>query len=74
MQKGYKTTEFYLVSAVLLPWISQQFGIDLSAILANPDDIAGMISAAQAKGGSAPVWVALAYVVGRFALKWRAAK
>lgn len=71
MQKGAKTSEFYIVLAIIVPYISQQFGIDFSA-LGNPDDIAGAIKAAHDQ--NAPAWVAGAYVVGRFLLKWRAAK
>lgn len=74
MDKGIKSTEFYIVSAVLVPWISQQFGVDLSAVLSNPDDIATVIRQAQGLGGNAPVWVALAYVAGRSILKWRGLK
>jgi len=72
MDKGIKSSEFYIALAVLAPWISQQFGINLQPYLANPDDIAGMITAAHQQGGNAPVWVALAYVIGRALLKWRA--
>jgi hypothetical protein len=71
MQKGIKSSEFYIVLAVLVPWISQQYGIDLSAVVNNPDDISGMIKAAQSQGGNAPMWIALAYVIGRVLLKWR---
>jgi hypothetical protein len=71
MQKGAKTSEFYVVIAVLAPWIAQQFGVDLAGFVANPDDIAGMIKSAHAQGGNAPVWMAVAYVVGRVILKWR---
>jgi hypothetical protein len=74
MEKGIKSTEFYIVSAVLVPWISQQFGVDLSAVLSNPDDIASVIRGAQGMGGNAPVWVAAAYVIGRVVLKWRGLK
>lgn len=72
MEKGAKTSEFYIVLAVLIPWISQQFGIDLSALLASPDDIAGMIQAAHDKGSDTPVMVAGLYIVGRILRKWRA--
>lgn len=71
MQKGLKSSELYVVLAVLAPWVSQQFGVDLGAMLANPDDIASVIRSAQDQGGSAPVFVALAYVVGRVVLKWK---
>lgn len=75
MTKGYKSSELYIVTAVLVPWLSQQFGIDLSGLLAgNPDDIAAMIKSAQSQGGNMPVWVALVYVVGRVVLKWRGLK
>jgi hypothetical protein len=69
MQKGAKTSEFYVVLAVLASGIAQQFGVDLSSIAANPDDISGMIKAAQSQGGNASIWIALAYVVGRVILK-----
>ena len=69
MQKGVKSSEFYVVLAVLAPWIAQQFGVDLSSFVANPDDIAGMIKSAHAQEGNAQVWIALAYVVGRVILK-----
>ena len=74
MQKGAKTSEFYIVLAVIAPWVSQQLGFDISSILANPDDLAGMIKAAHDQGGNAPVWVAAIYCAGRFLLKWGAAK
>ena len=71
MKKGSSTSEFKILLLILVPWITQQFGVDLSALVTNPDDLAGIIKSAHAQGGNAPVWVALAYVVGRVAIKLR---
>lgn len=73
MTKGAKTSEFYVVLAVLLPWICQQFGIDYGTVTQSADELRQAIEAAHG-GSDMPVWVAMAYVVGRKALKWRARK
>ena len=72
MTKGVKTSEFYVVAAVLLPWIAQQLGIDLAGAIGNADELRRTIEAAHG-GSDVPVWVAAAYVIGRKAIKWREA-
>jgi len=68
---GHKTTELYVVAAVLLPWIANQFGIDASVITNNADELRQAIEAAHG-GSDMPVWVAIAYVIGRNVLKgWK---
>lgn len=71
MKSGIKSTEFYIVLAILSTWISSQFGIDLSSVINDPDDIAAIVKSAQTQGGDAPVWLGLAYVLVRGALKWK---
>lgn len=71
--KGGKTSEFYIVLLVLAPWVCQQFGIDYGVVTQNADELRQAIEAAHG-GSDMPVWVAMAYVVGRKALKWRAGK
>jgi len=71
--KGAKTSEFYIVLMVLLPWICQQFGVDVATITDNADQLRQAIEAAHG-GSDMPAWVAMAYVIGRKALKWRAGK
>jgi len=73
MRQGMKTSEFYVVLAVLLPWICQQFGLDASVITDNADELRKAIEAAHG-GSDMPVWVAMAYVIGRKVIKWRAMK
>jgi len=68
--KGFKTSEFYIVIAVLSPWICQQFGLNMSAITDNADQLRQAIEAAHG-GSDMPVWVAMAYVVGRKVLKFK---
>ena len=71
MKPGLKSTEFYIVAAILSTWVSTRFGIDLSSVLNDPDDISSIIKSAQTQGGDAPVWLAVTYVITRFALKWK---
>lgn len=66
--KGYKTSELYVVAAVLVPWICQQFGIDAGMVIDNADQLRQAVAAAH-RGSDMPVWVAMAYVVGRQLLK-----
>lgn len=72
MTTGAKTSEFYIVLAVLVPWICQQLGIDLRGAIGNADELRQTIEAAHGNG-QAPVWVAGAYVIGRKLLKWKQA-
>ena len=68
---GHKTTEIYVVVAVLLPWICQQFGINVGTITDNAEQLRQAIEAAHG-GSDMPVWVAMAYVIGRNVLKgWK---
>jgi hypothetical protein len=73
MTPGYKTTELYVVAAVLLPWIAQQVGLDASVITDNADELRKAIEAAHG-GSDMPVWVAIIYVCGRKVLKWKGMK
>jgi hypothetical protein len=69
IKPGYKSTELYVVVAVLLPWICQQFGLNMATITENAEQLRQAIEAAHG-GSDMPVWVAMAYVVGRKLLKW----
>ena len=71
--RGGKTSEFYVVLLVLLPWICQQFGVNYENVIQNADELRNAIEAAHG-GSSMPVWVAMAYVVGRKLLKWQAGR
>jgi len=71
MKPGIMSTELYVVLAVLVPWISAQLGVDLSAVFNDPDNISAIIKSAQEGGNNAPVYVALAYVLVRGLLKWK---
>ncbi|HAR38589.1 MAG TPA: hypothetical protein DCS09_08500 [Porphyromonadaceae bacterium] len=70
LNPGAKSSEFYIVVAVLLPWVCQQFGLDMSVVTQNADELRQAIEAAHG-GSDMPVWVAMAYVIGRKILKWR---
>lgn len=71
--RGGKTSEFYVVLLVLAPWVCQQFGLDYQSVTQSADELRQAIEAAHG-GSDMPVWVAMAYVVGRKVLKWRAGK
>lgn len=71
--RGGKTSEFYVVLLVLLPWICNQFGLNYETVTQSADELRQAIEAAHG-GSDMPVWVAMAYVVGRKALKWKAGK
>lgn len=67
-KKGVMTSEFYVVVAVLAPWIAQQLGIDLAGAIGSADELRRTIEAAHG-GSDLPVWVAAAYVIGRNVVK-----
>lgn len=78
LTKGFKTSEFYLILAALGFFAAQHFGyaIDLEAIFAflsnaqnSGGDIAGQVETMGGPKGTAPYWLAFAYMVGRQALK-----
>lgn len=72
-EPGKKSTEFYVALAVLIPWIAQQLGIDLSGVAGSAEELRQTIEAAHANS-DVPAWAAGAYIVGRTALKWKALK
>jgi len=73
MKSGVKTSEFYVVLAVVAPWLLSQLGIDLGAVITDADQLRAVIQEAH-KGSDLPVWVAGAFVIGRPLLKWKLGK
>lgn len=70
---GRQTSEFWVVLLVLAPWICNQFGLNYETVTQSADQLRQAIEAAHG-GSDMPVWVAMAYVVGRKVLKWRGGK
>ena len=68
--KGFKSSEFWMVAAVIIPYFSNQLGIDLGAVIAvvtqSQHDIQVVQSTSQVPAG-----VAAIYVAGRMWLKHR---
>ena len=66
--KGFKSSEFWMAAAVIIPYFSNQLGIDLGAVIAvitqSQHDIQVVQSTSQA-----PALVAAVYVAGRTWLK-----
>jgi hypothetical protein len=71
MKSGAKTSELWVVVAVITPWILQQLGVDMSDVITNADQLRQAINTAHKNISDLPVWVAGAYVVGRKVLKWK---
>lgn len=69
MEKGWKTSEFGVAVAVIIPWLSQKLGINLAALFADPENISQMINAAY--DSNSAVYIAGLYIVGRIIRKWR---
>jgi len=70
MSKGYKSSELYVVIAVIAPWILSQLGIDLGAVITDADQLRAVIQEAH-NGSDLPVWVAGLFVISRPFLKWK---
>jgi hypothetical protein len=70
LTKGYQTTEFYLILIIIAPWLLHTFGIDISAIISNPDDITSVLNAVKTSDTNTQVTV-LVYVAIRGLLKWQ---
>jgi len=68
LTKGYKSTDFYLVAAVVLPWVCNQLGIDVGALLQGAEQMRQEIKVVHG-GSDLPVVVAGVYVVVRGWLK-----
>jgi hypothetical protein len=70
MKKGLRTSELYVVGAVVLVWALRYLGIDIPLDQAQ-DTVADI--AAQYQNGGAPdtfgAWVAAIYVAGRSLIK-----
>ena len=68
--KGFKSSEFLMAAAVVIPYITNQLGIDLGAVIAvitqSQHDIQVVQSTSQVPAG-----VAAIYVAGRMWLKHR---
>jgi len=62
--KGFKTSEFYVVLAVLVPWVCNQLGIDISALIQGVERMQQ-----EAQGSDLPVAVAGIFVAARAWLK-----
>lgn len=82
LSKGKKSSEFLVAMLVIAPWFCNSMGIDLQQLTPFLSAIMGLdLSPAMVEAGqirdtikaanqtSAPVWVGLAYVVSRPALK-----
>ena len=70
--KGIKTSELYIVGAVLLVWAMRYLGIEVPVDQAQ-DTVANIAS--QYQGGGTPdtfgAWIAALYVAGRQIIKLR---
>ncbi len=62
--KGFKTSEFYVVIAVLIPWVCNQLGIDIGALVKGVERMQQ-----EAQGSDLPVAVAGIFVAARAWLK-----
>ncbi len=71
MTKGIKSSEFYVVLLVVVPWAMQYFGIDLSALQGEATRLAAEVTNVQSQNSDLPVWAAGAYVIGRSFIKWK---
>ena len=80
--KGFKTSELYVVLAVLFPSILdsltpilQMFGLEIP-VPTSTDQVVDLAKQLRdlGLGSSASSWVAGLYVIGRTALKWKGEK
>lgn len=69
ISKGFKTSELYVVLIVVVPWVLAQFGIDMGSVDTDAQSINDTIEMIHTNS-DLPVWLAMAYVVGRKVLKW----
>lgn len=83
LEKGKSSSEFLVALLIVLPWVCNSMGIDLQQLAPFLSAAMGVdLSSAAADAGriretieaanrqtNAPVWVGLAYVAGRPALK-----
>lgn len=68
LQKGYQTSEFYIVIAVLMPWLCNQLGIDVGALLRGAEQMRQEIQIVHGDS-NLPVAVAGVFVAARAWLK-----
>ena len=73
MTKSVKTSEFYVVLAMLVVWALRYLGIDLSPEVVQGDitALAKELHGLQGNTDSAGYLLGLAYLVSRTGLKWR---
>ena len=68
--KGIKSSEFWMAAAVIIPYVSNQLGIDLGAVIAVITQSQHNVQVVQSTS-QMPAWVAAIYVAGRTWLKHR---
>ena len=74
MRAGIKTSELWVVLLLIGSQALTTAGIDVTGLTEAQVQVAELAKQIQAQAGVdgiGPTWIALAYVVGRLALKWK---